>query len=197
MKKLRWIFGAAVTTLVIAPWCNAQNAEFRYPSKPVRVVLPVAPGGGIDIVGRLVSAKLTDDFRQQFIADNRSGAAGMIGTDIVAKAPADGYTLLIVNSGLAYMPSLYPKLPYDVVNDLTGVSPIAATPSVLVLNPSVPAKSVKELIALMKAKPGQLNYGAAVGGTLHLAVALFDSTMLKQEVARWAKIIKATKIQGE
>jgi tripartite-type tricarboxylate transporter receptor subunit TctC len=158
-----WLFAAGVAF-----------AQQSYPSKPVRVVVPVAPGGGLDIVGRFLGARLTDDFKQQFIVDNRSGAAGIIGTDIVAKAPADGYTLLMQNSALSYMPALYSKLPYDVLNDFTGVSLIAATPSVLVVHPSVPAKSVKELIAQMKAHPGQLNYGAFVGGTLHLAVALFE-----------------------
>jgi tripartite-type tricarboxylate transporter receptor subunit TctC len=150
------------------------HAQQNYPSKPVRVVVPVAPGGGIDIVGRFVGAKLNDDLKQQFVADNRSGAAGIIGTEIVAKAPADGYTLLMQNSALSYMPSLYSKLPYDVLRDFSPVSLIAATPSVLVVHPSVAAMNVKELIALMKARPGQLNYGAFVGGTLHLAVALFE-----------------------
>jgi tripartite-type tricarboxylate transporter receptor subunit TctC len=169
--KPDWITIAILALPLIA---TSARAEPSYPSKPVRVVVPVAPGGGIDIVGRFVGAKLTDDLKQQFVADNRTGAAGIIGTDIVAKAPADGYTLLMQNSALSYMPSLYAKLPYDVLQHLRGISLIAATPSVLVVNPSVPAKSVKELIALMKAKPGQLNYGAFVGGTLHLAVALFE-----------------------
>ncbi len=150
------------------------HAQQHYPSKPVRVVVPVAPGGGIDIIGRFVGAKLSDELRQQFVADNRSGAGGIIGTDIVAKAPADGYTLLMQNSALSYMPSLYAKLPYDVLHDFSTVSLIAATPSVLVVHPAVAAMNVKELIALMKARPGQLNYGAFVGGTLHLAVALFE-----------------------
>lgn len=150
------------------------QAQQNYPTKPVRVVIPFAPGGGVDIVGRLLGARLTDEFRQQFIADNRSGAGGTVGYDIAAKAPADGYTLLMVNSGVAYVPALYPKLPYNTLKDLTGIGLIGATPSVLVVNNTVAAKSVKELIALMKAKPGQINYGASVGGTLHLAVALFE-----------------------
>ena len=172
--KPDWITIAILALPLTATSTHAEPNYPNYPSKPVRVVVPVAPGGGIDIVGRFVGAKLTDDLKQQFVADNRTGAAGIIGTDIVAKAPADGYTLLMQNSALSYMPSLYPKLPYDVLQHLRGISLIAATPSVLVVNPAVPAKSVKELITQMKAKPGQLNYVAFVGGTLHLAVALFE-----------------------
>jgi tripartite-type tricarboxylate transporter receptor subunit TctC len=162
-----WALAAA------APLSYAQTAAV-YPAKPVRVLIPYAPGGGVDIVGRFVGAKLSEEYRQQFIADNRSGAGGTVGIDIAAKAAADGYTLLAMNSALAYLPALYPNLPYDTLRDLAPVSLIGVTPSVLVVNPAVPAKSVKELIALMKAKPGQLNYGAGVGGTLHLAVALFE-----------------------
>lgn len=149
-------------------------AQQSYPVKPVRLIIPYAPGGGVDIVGRFTAARLGEDFRQQFIADNRTGAGGTVGIDIAAKAPADGYTLLMMNSALAYLPSLYPKLPYDTLKDFATVSLIGATPSVLVVNPAVAAKSVKELITLMKAKPGQLNYAAGVGSTLHLAVALFE-----------------------
>lgn len=138
------------------------------------MVIPFAAGGGVDIIGRFVGAKLSEDLGQQFIADNRGGAGGTVGTDTVAKAPADGYTLVVTNNSLTYSPSLYAKLPYDTLKDLAAVSLLATTPYVLVVHPSVPAKSVKELLTLMKAKPGQLNYGAGVGGGLHLAVALFE-----------------------
>jgi tripartite-type tricarboxylate transporter receptor subunit TctC len=173
-NKRVWLSCASVTIFAFASWCGAQTAESRYPTKPVRVVIPFAPGGGVDVVGRLVSARLTEELKQQFIADNRSGAGGTVGTDIVAKAPADGYTLLTVNSGFVYSPSLYAKLPYDTLKDLAGISRLGSSPSLLVVNNAVAAKSVKDLIALMKAKPGHLNYGASVGGTLHLAVALFE-----------------------
>ncbi len=166
-----WLMPAALGCFFVAGSACAQQP---YPAKPVRVVIPYAPGGGVDIVGRFIGAKLSDEYKQQFIADNRSGGGGTVGIDIAAKAPADGYTLLMMNSALAYIPALYPKVPYDTLRDLATISLIGATPSVLVVNPAVPAKSVKELIALMKAKPGQLNYGAGVGGTLHLAVALFE-----------------------
>ncbi len=167
----------AVATLISPALCHAQPVAPPYPAKPVRVLIPYAPSGGVDVVGRFIGAKLGEEYKQQFIADNRSGAGGEGGTvciDIAAKASADGYNLLMMSSALAYIPALYPKVPYDNLKDLTTISLIGATPSVLVVNPAVPAKNVKELIALMKAKPGQLNYGAGVGGTLHLAVALFE-----------------------
>ena len=176
MKKYWRIICTAVTALAVAPWCTAQTAGPAYPTKPIRMVIPYAPGGGVDIVGRLVGAKLREELGQQFIADNRGGAGGTVGTDIVAKAPADGYTLLVTNSSLVYSPSLYPKLPYDTLQDLAAVSLIATAPFVLVVHPSVPAKNVKELLNLMNAKPGQLNYGSGgVGGAVHLAFALFES----------------------
>jgi tripartite-type tricarboxylate transporter receptor subunit TctC len=166
--------GIATTITALTALTGAAYAQPPYPSKPVRVVIPYAPGGGVDIVGRLVGAKLAEEFKQQFIADNRMGGGGTVGNDIVAKASADGYTLLAMNSALTYLPALYPKAPYDTLRDFAPITLIGATPSVLVVNPAVPAKSVKELIALMKAKPGHLNYAAGVGGTLHLAVALFE-----------------------
>jgi tripartite-type tricarboxylate transporter receptor subunit TctC len=140
------------------------------------MVIPYAAGGGADIAGRFIGAKLTDELRQQFIADNRVGAGSTVGTDIVAKAPADGYTLLVTNSGLAYNATLYSKLPYDTLKDFVGVSLIGTTPNVLVVHPSVPVKSVKELLDLMKAKPGQLNFGSGgIGSSAHLAVELFEN----------------------
>ena len=170
--KMRYGWLAAVLELLLA--AAGAHAQPGYPAKPVRVVIPYAPGGGVDIVGRFIAAKLSDEFRQQFVADNRTGGGGIVGNDIAAKAPADGYTLLMMNSALAYLPALYSRVPYDTLRDFAPITLIGVTPSVLVVNPAVPAKSVRELIALMKAKPGQLNYGAGVGGTLHLAVALFE-----------------------
>ena len=170
------MFCAAVAALTAAPWSTAQTAEPAYPTKPIRMVVPYAGGGGVDIIGRFVGAKLSEDLGQQFIVDNRGGAGGTVGTDIVAKAPADGYTVLVTNSGLAYGESLYPKLPYDTLKDLAAVSLIGVTPSVLVVHPSVPARSLRELLDLMKARHGQLNYGSGgVGGAVHLAFELFQS----------------------
>jgi tripartite-type tricarboxylate transporter receptor subunit TctC len=168
-----------ITIWIIVCLCNidqARSATTSYPIKPVRIVIPFAPGGGLDIVGRFVGSRLHEELGQQFIVDNRGGAGTTVGTEIVAKAPADGYTLLITNSGLAYSESLYPKLGYSTTKDLAAVSLIGLLPSVLVIHPSVPAKNIKELIALMRAKPGQLNYGTGgVGGAVHLAFELFQS----------------------
>jgi tripartite-type tricarboxylate transporter receptor subunit TctC len=154
----------------------AQTGGPSYPSKPVRMVIPFSPGGGVDLIGRIVGARLSDELGRPVIVDNRVGAGSTVGTDIVAKAPADGYTVLVTNNSLVYNPSLYPKLPYDTVRDLAAVGQIGTTASVLLVHPSVAAKSVRELLDLMKAKPGQLNYGSGgVGGAVHLAFELFQS----------------------
>lgn len=173
MTRGRVLAGMLATAFVAgAPLSSAQS----YPTKPIRMVIPYAAGGGVDIVGRFVGAKLSEELGQPFIADNRGGGGGTVGTDIVAKAPVDGYTLLVTNNGLVYSESLYAKLPYDTLKDLAAVSLIGVTQSVLVVHPSVPAKSVKELLDLMKAKPSQLNYGSGgVGGSVHLAFALFEN----------------------
>jgi tripartite-type tricarboxylate transporter receptor subunit TctC len=140
------------------------------------MVIPFASGGGVDIIGRIVASKLSEDLGQQVIVDNRVGAGSTVGTDIVAKAPADGYTLLVTNNSIAYNSSLYPKLPYDTLRDLSAVSLIGTTSNVLVVHPSVAAKSLRELLDLMKSKPGQLNYGSGgVGGSVHLAFELFQN----------------------
>lgn len=158
--------------LVIAPGATAQP----YPEGPVRVVVPFAPGGTMDIVGRIISNKLSDHFGKNFIVDNRAGAGGVIGTDIVAKAAPSGYTLLAFHSGLAYNASLYKKLPFDTLRDIAPVSQVGGTPSLLLLNPSFKAGSVKEVIALAKASPGSINYSTAgIGSTTHLAMALLEN----------------------
>jgi tripartite-type tricarboxylate transporter receptor subunit TctC len=176
MKNMRRVICVAVATLAWAPWCVAQTGGPSYPSKPVRMVIPFSPGGGVDLIGRIVGARLSDELGRPVIVDNRVGAGSTVGTDIVAKAPADGYTVLVTNNSLVYNPSLYPKLPYDTVRDLAAVGQIGTTASVLLVHPSVAAKSVRELLDLMKAKPGQLNYGSGgVGGAVHLAFELFQS----------------------
>lgn len=176
MNKFSRVLCQAIAALAIVPWCAAQTAGPSYPIKPMRVVVPFAAGGGVDLVGRIVAFKLSEELGQQLVVDNRVGAGSTVGTDIVAKAPADGYTLLVTNNSLVYNPSLYAKLPYDTLRDLAAVSLIGTTPNVLVVHPSVPAKSVRELLDLMKVKPGQLNYGSGgVGGSVHLAFELFQS----------------------
>ncbi|MBM3358018.1 MAG: tripartite tricarboxylate transporter substrate binding protein [Betaproteobacteria bacterium] len=148
----------------------------EYPVKPIRIVVGFAPGGGTDTTTRALAPKLSAALGQQIVVDNRPGAAGNIGTDLVAKAPADGYTLLMGTiAALAINPSLYEKLPFDPVRDFAPISRGVDSTNVLVVHPSVPAKTVKELIALAKKRPGDLNYGSSgVGGAGHLAGELFN-----------------------
>ena len=148
-----------------------------YPSKPVRVVLPFPAGGGADIIVRLLARKLGEGMGQTFVVDNRAGAAGIIGCELVAKAPADGYTLLLGTTGThTTNPAVFAKLPYDPVRDFATVSLAAESPFVLLVHPSLPARSVKELIAFARTRPGQLNYASAgVGSSAHLGFELFNS----------------------
>ena len=137
------------------------------------MIVPFPPGGGNDIVGRLVAQRLAEGLGHQVIVDNRGGAGGTIGTDLAAKAPPDGYTLLINNISLAVNATLYPKLPYDTLNDLAPVTLIGRQPNLLVVHPSVPAKSVRDFLALAKAKPRQINYASGGVGTAgHLATEM-------------------------
>ncbi len=157
---------AVALTLACAPsW--SQN----YPAKPVRLVVPFAPGGGTDIVGRLIAAKLTESWGQAVVVDNRAGAGGVIGADIVAKAPADGYTLLMGTPGpLTINPNLMKSMPYQTMRDFTPIALATLSPFILVVHPAVAARSAKELVALAKARPGSLNYGSAGNGSVgHLA----------------------------
>jgi len=164
-------FGAALA--VAAASVNAISAD-NYPSKPVRLVVPFAPGGGNDIAARFVAQRLTESFGESAVVDNRAGAGSTIGTDIVAKSVPDGYTLLVVHNAIAINQTLYPKLPYDTVRDFAQVAMIGVTTNTMVVNPGVPARSTKELISLAKAKPGSLNYASTgAGGTAHLAMEYF------------------------
>jgi tripartite-type tricarboxylate transporter receptor subunit TctC len=151
---------------------HAQN----FPSGPVRIVAPYPPGGGTDILSRAVAQKLTERHGQPAIVDNRAGANGTIGAAFVAKAPADGHTMLIVPAGYAANPALYRNLPYDQSRELAPVSHLASGPLVLVVHPSLPARSIKELIALAKSQPGTINCGSAGNGSLpHLSLELFNN----------------------
>jgi tripartite-type tricarboxylate transporter receptor subunit TctC len=143
--------------------------------KPVRAIVPSAPGGSIDVSGRLLAQKFTESMGQQFLIENRAGAAGTIGTAAVAKSPPDGYTLLVASqSGLSAAPSLIAKLPYDPVRDLTPIAFVANQPSVLVVHPSLPARTTKEFVALAKANPGKFTFGSSgIGATQHLSAELF------------------------
>ena len=147
-----------------------------YPSRPVRMVIAFAPGGGTDIVGRIIGLRLTELWPHPVVIDNRAGAGSTLGSDIVAKAVPDGYTIQTVSMSHALNVSLYKKLPYDPVRDFFPVSLIATAPNVLIVHPGVPAKTVKELISLAKAKPGQLNFSSSGnGGVSHLSAELFRS----------------------
>lgn len=162
----------AALALVVALPVAAQD----YPSRPVKIVVSYAPGGSNDVVARVIASELQKELGQSFIVENRAGASGTIGADTVAKSPPDGYTLFMGAGAHALAPSLYKKLPYDIVKDFAPVSLAATSAYVLVLNPSIPAKTLPELLALLKSKPGQLNYASAGKGTpLHLAAELFKS----------------------
>ena len=170
MRKLPWPFCLLLALLVCASSALAQN----YPTRSIRLVIPSSPGGSSDILGRILGQKLSEALGQQVVVDNRAGASGVIGVDIVAKSAPDGYTLVLTQTSLAINPSMMAKLPYDALRDLAPISEIVTTGSVLVLHPSVPAKTVKELIALAKARPGQLVIGSSGLGTQpHLAAELF------------------------
>ena len=146
-----------------------------YPARPVRIIAASAPGGTSDILARMLAQKLTEAFKQQVVVDNRAGASGILGTDAVAKAPPDGYTLLLIQPSLTINPSMFAKLPYDTVNDLAPVINVVDVAQCVSVHPSVPAKNVKELIALAKAKPGTLVSDTPGAGTHpHLTAELFQ-----------------------
>ena len=158
---------------VCAVVCITAHAQ-TYPVKPVRIINPFSPGGSLDLVARLLAKSLTGDLGQQFIVENRPGAGGTIGVELVAKSPADGYTLLIVQSSITVNPSLQRKVPYDPVKDFEPVSKVSSYMFFVVAHPSLTARSVKDLIALAKARPGQINYASVgVGSGTHLAGELF------------------------
>jgi tripartite-type tricarboxylate transporter receptor subunit TctC len=149
----------------------------QFPTKPLRMVVPFAPGGPTDIVGRAISQRLTESFGQTVVVDNRAGAGGVVGADLVAKSPPDGYTLLLCSTGaMAINPSLMPNMPYDAVREFAPLSLVVTIPYLLLVSAGSPMQSVKDLIAAAKAKPGQINYGSAgIGSTSHLAGELFKS----------------------
>ena len=148
----------------------------KYPDKPIRFLVPFAPGGTTDIIARAVGQKLSEAIGAQLVVDNRGGAGGTIAAETVARANGDGYTMMMNHQGMAMNVSIYPKLPFDTAKELTGVALVGITPNILVVNANVPAKSVKEFIALLKAKPGEIPYGSGgVGSSAHLAVELFQN----------------------
>jgi tripartite-type tricarboxylate transporter receptor subunit TctC len=173
--SIRFSRSIALCAALLTVPATAASAD-AYPSRPVRFVVPLATGGGTDIVSRLFAQKLSETWGQQVVVDNRPGAGGIIGAEIAAKALPDGYTLVMVSSSHTVHPSMHRKLPYDTVNDFAPVSMLVTYPFLLVTHPSVQAKSVKELIAMAKAKPGGLTYASSgPGSAAHLAAELFRS----------------------
>jgi len=167
---------ASVITLLSLLALAIEATAQSYPSGPMRIVVPFVPGGGTDILARLIAQKLNESWGQPVVVDNRPGASGTVGTAYVAKAAGDGHTLLVIPAGYAGNPSLYKKLPYDQARELAPVSRLASGPLTLVVHPSLPAKSVKELIVLARSRPGEINFGSSGAGTLpHLSAELFNS----------------------
>jgi tripartite-type tricarboxylate transporter receptor subunit TctC len=163
--------GLAIAAVVAAVPALAQS----YPSRPIRLISPFPPGGSVDVVGRLAAAKLSESLGQQMVVDNRSGASGVIGTEVVMNSPPDGYTLLVNTIPFVSNQFLLPRAPYDPLHDFVAISLVASSPSFVTVHPSLPVQSIKELVALAKAKPGQLNYSAAgVGTNPHIAGELFN-----------------------
>ena len=164
----------ALVCALLAAW-PASAAE-AYPDKPIRLIVPQPPGGTSDILARVLALKLAENLRQQIIIDNRAGASGTIGTDLAAKSPPDGYTLVLVYTTHATTPGIYGKLPYDPVADFAPITLAAAAPLLLVVHPKIPVTSVKELIAYAKTRPGELNFCSAGNGSgSHLAGELFNT----------------------
>ncbi len=169
MRRKAAFMALGGTLGVMAACAQAQN----YPAKPLRLIVPLAPGGPSDILARTVAAKLTEALGQSVVVENRAGAGGSVGADYVAKSPPDGYTIILVSSSLAINASLYPKLPYDTLRDFAPITMLASAPYILTVHPALPVKSTKELIALAKSRPGQLNYASGGSGTgPHVAMEL-------------------------
>jgi len=167
--------GSVAIALSVACFSSGAVCAQAYPSKTVRIVVPFAAGGGTDVIARYLAAGLTESLKHQVIVDNRAGANAIVGTEHVARAPADGYTLLFVSSPHMVNPSMYAKLPYDTLRDFAPVSLIALSPYVLVVHPSLPARNVKEFVALAKRRPDEILYGSGgTGSSAHLTAELFN-----------------------
>ena len=166
------LFVAALAALGAGVFGTALAQTF--PAKPIRIIVPFPAGGTSDILTRLIGAKMTESWGQQVLPDNRPGANGNIGADFVARAAADGYTLVLMDVGnLAISPSLFQKLPFDILKDFAPVTVVSYSPHILAAHPSMPARNVKEVIALAKSRPGKLNYATGLGGAPHMAGLMF------------------------
>jgi tripartite-type tricarboxylate transporter receptor subunit TctC len=163
----------AVALAAVTGTAFSQNVD--YPVRPIRVIVPFAPGGGLDISTRLIGQKLTEKWGQNIVVDSRPGAATIVGTEIASKAAPDGHTLLMITTTFAINPGLYPKLPYDPLKDFTPVTQLNSQPNIVVVAPSFPGKSVKDLIAQAKAKPGELTFATpGAGSAPHLSAEMFQ-----------------------
>jgi tripartite-type tricarboxylate transporter receptor subunit TctC len=175
MKARNQVTAVAAMLVAAATAVAAQKpaAETAYPSKSIRMIVPFAPGGGTDIIARLVAQDLTQSWGQSVVVDNRGGSGGLIGTELAAKAAPDGYTMVLVSLGFSYAPALYSKLPYDAEKDFLPISLVATQPFVYVVIPSLGVNSMKDLIATAKGKPGEIRYGSGgAGGSSHLGTEL-------------------------
>jgi tripartite-type tricarboxylate transporter receptor subunit TctC len=165
------LYSLVLTALLLNPFSEGRAQD--YPSRPVRLIVPVPPGGGQDIMARTLAQKLSEAWTQTVVVDNRSGASAIVGTEMLARSAPDGYSLILISSTHVIAPSLN-KVPYDPVNDFTPISQVSSQPYLMGVHPSLPAKSVREFVEVAKAKSGQLNYGSAGNGTaVHLAGELF------------------------
>ncbi len=176
-SKALWLASLVACVASLWPsWAPTSFAQAKYPNRPIRVIVPFSPGGGSDVTARFVGTRLSERLGQPVVVDNRPAASGIVGTDIVAKAAPDGYTLLLVFSTHAQSAQLFSRLPYDPIKDFAPITLVISTPLGMMLTPSVPAKTVKEFIAHAKANPGKLNYGSSgPGSSPHLAAELFMS----------------------
>jgi tripartite-type tricarboxylate transporter receptor subunit TctC len=174
MQQFKLLSGALLASTLAVVTCTTQAQS--YPSKTVRMIVPFAPGGNTDIIVRIVAPGMSKALGQQIIIDNRGGAGSMLGTDMAAKSPPDGYTLLMVSAAHVINPAMVKKLPFDPVKSFAAISKVADVPSAIVVHPSLPVKNAKQLIALAKASPGKLNYGSAGRGSIgHLSAELLGS----------------------
>ena len=173
-----WQFFGGLLLIPAFDACAAQAASTlpSYPSKSIRIVVGMAPGGGTDIATRLFAQKLSESVGQTVLVENRAGAGGIVGAEIAAKATQDGHTLMMTSTTQTVLPSMYKSLPYDIVKDFAPISVVVVSPIVFTAHPSVPVASLRELISLAKAKPGEVTYGSAGNGSIfHLAMELFGS----------------------
>ncbi len=169
---VRQTAGAVFMVALLASTAHAQT----YPSKPIRMIVPFAPGGNTDIIARIVSPEMSRNLGQQLLIDNRGGAGSIIGTEMASRSPADGYTLLMVSAAHTINPAMTKKLPYDSIKDFASISMVADVPTAFVIHPTLPVKNVKEFISLARTRPGQLNYSTAGRGTVgHLSAELLSS----------------------